>query len=252
MEMPDSPCASNVIASPNQEPRPAGSVDIIVLHYTGMATAEAARERLCDPAAKVSSHYLVDEDGTITQLVAETRRAYHAGESSWQGTTDINSRSIGIEIVNGGHDFGCPDFPPHQIDAVIRLCRDIQTRWPIPQFNVLAHSDIAPSRKRDPGEKFPWPILYAAGVGLWAEPEPISGGVSLKLGDSGDAVARLKASLAAYGYGADSTNIFDEATRDVVMAFQRHFRPQLVDGVADVSTVTSLERLLRLRDGTSS
>lgn len=245
--MPDSPCAANFVASPNHEPRAAGSVDIIVLHYTGMATAEAAQERLCDPAAKVSAHYFIGEDGAIAQLVAENRRAYHAGVSSWQGTTDINSRSIGIEIVNGGHDFGCPDFPPEQIAAVIRLCKDIQTRWPIPQANVLAHSDIAPSRKQDPGEKFPWADLYRAGVGLWVAPQPISGGASFSLGDRGDAVARLKASLAAYGYGVDSTNIYDEAMRDVVVAFQRHFRPQPVDGVADPSTVATLDRLLAAR-----
>ncbi len=247
MDTPDSPCASNFVASPNHEPRAAGSVDIIVLHYTGMATAEAARDRLCDPAAKVSAHYFIDEDGAIAQMVAEERRAFHAGVSSWQGTTDINSRSIGIEIVNGGHDFGCPDFPKPQIAAVIRLCRDIQTRWPIPQANVLAHSDIAPSRKRDPGEKFPWADLHRAGVGLWVEPAPISDGASLRLGDSGDAVAGLKTSLAAYGYGVDSTNIFDNATRDVVTAFQRHFRPQLVDGVADRATRETLDRLLTAR-----
>ena len=252
MDTPDSPCASNFVPSPNHEPRSAGDVDIIVLHYTGMSTTEAARERLCDADAKVSSHYLVDEDGTITQLVAEDRRAYHAGVASWQGTTDINSRSIGIEIVNGGHDFGCPEFPARQIDAIIRLCKDLQTRWPIPQANVLAHSDVAPSRKQDPGEKFPWAGLHAAGVGLWVEPAPISGGALLKAGDSSDSVLKLKASLAAYGYGVDSANIFDEATRDVVAAFQRHFRPLRVDGIADISTLKTLERLLSLRDGKSS
>ena len=246
MEKPDSSCAANFIASPNHEPRAASSVDIIVLHYTGMANAEAARERLCDPDAKVSAHYLVGEDGAITQLVAETRRAYHAGVASWRGATDINSRSIGIEIVNGGHDYGCPDFPARQIDAVIRLCKDVQSRWPTPQANVLAHSDIAPSRKRDPGEKFPWAILSAAGVGLWIEPMPICDGASLKAGDRGDAVLKLKASLAAYGYSVDTTNIFDDAMRDVVAAFQRHFRPQSADGVADASTVETLERLLKM------
>ena len=247
MQMPDSPCASNFVASPNHEPRPASSVDIIVLHYTGMATANAAQERLCDPAAKVSAHYFVDEDGTITQLVAEAHRAYHAGVSSWQGTTDINSRSIGIEIVNGGHDFGCPDFPQLQIAAVIRLCRDLQTRWPIPQANMLAHSDIAPSRKCDPGEKFPWGILHRAGVGLWVEPEPILDGATFRMNDAGDAVGELQTALRSYGYGIDTTHTFDDAMRDVVMAFQRHFRPQRIDGVADRSTRETLERLLAAR-----
>jgi N-acetylmuramoyl-L-alanine amidase len=220
---------------------------MIILHYTGMATGDAALERLCDPDAKVSSHYLVGEDGAIAQLVPESRRAYHAGVASWQGMSDINSRSIGIEIVNGGHDFGCPDFPAQQIEAVIRLCRDLQTRWPIPQANVLAHSDVAPSRKQDPGEKFPWAALHAAGVGLWVEPAPMSSGASLRIGDNGKAVAELKAQLSSYGYGVDSTEAFDETTRDVVIAFQRHFRPGQVDGVADPSTVATLAELLRRR-----
>jgi N-acetylmuramoyl-L-alanine amidase len=252
MEIPDSPCASRFIASPNHEPRAGGIVDMIILHYTGMATADAARERLCDADAKVSSHYFIDEDGTVTQLVAENRRAYHAGVSSWQSETDINSRSIGIEIVNGGHDFGCPDFPARQIDAVISLCQDLQTRWPIPHANVLAHSDVAPSRKQDPGEKFPWAVLHAAGVGLWVEPAAILDGAALRIGDTGDAVGQLQASLRSYGYGIDVTSIFDETTRDVVLAFQRHFRPGLVDGVADVSTRATLERLLQARGATQT
>ena len=247
MEIPDSPCAARVIVSPNHEPRAGGIVDTIILHYTGMATAEAARERLCDPDAKVSSHYLVDEDGAVTQLVAENRRAFHAGVSSWQSETDINSRSIGIEIVNGGHDFGCPDFPARQINAVIQLCKDIRTRWPIPHQNVLAHSDVAPSRKQDPGEKFPWAVLHAAGIGLWVEPVPISDGAALRIGDASDGVGKLQESLRSYGYGIDVTNIFDETTRDVVIAFQRHFRPQSVEGVADASTRATLERLLQAR-----
>lgn len=248
MEIPDSSCASRFIASPNHEPRAGGIVDTIILHYTGIATADAARERLCDPSAKVSSHYFIDEDGVVTQLVAENRRAFHAGVSSWHRETDINSRSIGIEIVNGGHDFGCPDFPARQIDAVIWLCKDLQTRWPITHQNVLAHSDVAPSRKQDPGEKFPWAVLHAAGVGLWVEPAPMADGTALRIGDTGDAVGQLQSSLRSYGYGIDATNIFDETTRDVVLAFQRHFRPQSVDGVADASTRETLERLLQARD----
>ncbi|MBN8980215.1 MAG: N-acetylmuramoyl-L-alanine amidase, partial [Rhizobiales bacterium] len=231
MNMPDSPCASRFAASPNHEPRSA-AVDMIVLHYTGMATAKGALERLCDPEAKVSAHYLVGEDGAITQMVAEDRRAYHAGVSSWQGTTDINSRSIGIEIVNGGHDFGCPDFPPQQIDAVIRLCQDVQSRFAIPQANVLAHSDIAPSRKQDPGEKFPWKVLHEAGVGLWVAPAAIADGNALRIGDESEAVGKLQTMLRAYGYGVEVTNTFGEMTRDVVTAFQRHFRPARVDGAA--------------------
>lgn len=240
---PDSPSVVRTIPSPNHDARVGGAVDILVLHYTGMESGAAAQQRLCDAEAKVSSHYLIYEDGEIVQLAGEARRARHAGVSSWQGWTDINSRSIGIEIVNGGHDFGCPDFPPLQIEAVIRLCRDIQSRWPIPQQRVLAHSDVAPGRKRDPGEKFPWRTLHAHGVGLWVEPEPISAGAALRAGDSGLQVLQLKTALSQYGYGVDLTDMYDDATVDVVTAFQRHFRPQRVDGVADASTLMTLSRL---------
>lgn len=243
MMKPDSPFASAFIASPNHEARTSDIVDILLLHYTGMDSGPAAQNRLCDPVAKVSAHYLVYEDGTTVQLVSEARRAYHAGASSWRGWTDINSRSIGIEIVNCGHDFGCPDFPATQIHAVIDLCRDIQSRWLIPQDGVLAHSDVAPSRKRDPGEKFPWPALHAAGVGLWVAPEPIVEGPLLSIGDGGDLVMQLKTELRDYGYGLDLDDRFDEAMQDVVSAFQRHFRPQRVDGVADLSTIRTLARL---------
>lgn len=240
----DSACASDFLASPNHEPRVGGNIDMLVLHYTGMSGAEAAKTRLCDPDAKVSSHYVVEEDGNIVQLVAEDRRAWHAGKSFWAGETDINSRSIGIEIVNGGHDFGLPDFPACQIEAVVRLCRDIRSRWTIPQSRVLAHSDIAPARKSDPGEKFPWNVLHAAGIGLWVAPDQTTGGDALRIGDRGDAIMTLQTSLAEYGYGVDTTGTFDEITRDAVIAFQRHFRPQIVDGIADPSTVKTLGRLL--------
>lgn len=222
---------------------------MIILHYTGMESGAAALARLCDPEAKVSSHYLVHEDGRIVQLVAESRRAYHAGVSSWRGVTDINSRSIGIEIVNGGHDYGCPEFPEAQVRAVIALCRDIQARRRIGRENVLAHSDVAPGRKRDPGEIFPWRTLFEAGVGLWVEPAPLSNGDELSAGDQGEAVRAFKAMLADYGYGIGMTDIYDATTVDAVTAFQRHFRPQCVDGVADVSTRKTLQRLLAARDG---
>ncbi len=188
---PESPCARAFVASPNHDAR-AGGVDILLLNYTGMADTAAAQARLCDPAAKVSCHYLVHEDGGTVQLVPEARRAWHAGAAVWQGTTDINSRAIGIEIANGGHDFGCPDYPPAQIAAVIRLCRDILARHPIPPHNMLAHSDVAPRRKRDPGETFPWDKLHDAGIGLWVAPAPLSAGRILAPGDRGAEVARLK------------------------------------------------------------
>lgn len=252
MPQPDSACTSAFIVSPNHEPRVGSDVDMIVLHYTGMNGAEAAKARLCDPLAKVSSHYLVEEDGTIIQLVKEDRRAWHAGLSFWAGETDINSRSIGIEIVNGGHDFALPDFPARQIEAVIRLCRDIQSRWPVPQSRVLAHSDVAPARKRDPGERFPWQALHEAGVGLWVAPDQTSSGEIFRVGDRGGAIKEFKTSLAEYGYRIETTDVFDEATRDVVIAFQRHFRPQQVDGVADASTISTLESLLNNKRASKS
>jgi N-acetylmuramoyl-L-alanine amidase len=236
--------SARVVPSPNHNER-TRAIDMIVLHYTDQP-ADAALARLCDPNAdaKVSSHYLVYEDGRVDQLVPEARRAWHAGLSSWEGETDNNSRSIGIEIVNLGHDHGYPDFPAAQIDAAIALCRDILARHTIRATRVLAHSDIAPSRKIDPGEKFPWDRLAAAGVGLWVAPAPIHAGTVLKVGDRGDTVAELQRALARYGYAADVTRIYDEATREIVAAFQRHFRPARVDGIADYSTMTTLHRLL--------
>jgi N-acetylmuramoyl-L-alanine amidase len=245
----DSPLVAEVVPSPNHKQRVGhGRPDMIVLHYTGMATAADALERLCSlDAPQVSSHYLVYEDGRILQLVPEARRAQHAGVSSWEGETDINSRSVGIEIVNPGHDLGYPDFPDVQIEAVIALCRDILRRRPVRVDRVVAHSDVAPSRKQDPGEKFPWARLHAAGVGHWVAPAPLGNGGRLALGDSGAAVAELQALLAQYGYGIPAIGQFDQPMHDVVVAFQRHFRPARVDGIADASTVETLRRLLTAR-----
>ena len=232
-----------VVPSPNHDARTT-PIDILLLHYTGMRTAEAAFGRLTDPSAKVSSHYLVYEDGRIDQLVAETRRAWHAGVASWKDATDINSHSIGIEIVNPGHDFGYRDFPDAQIDAVIALCRDVVARHRIARERVLGHSDVAPARKQDPGEKFPWARLAAASIGLWVEPTPITQGRMLGLDDRGAGVAELQRMLVRFGYAADITHRYDQATSEVITAFQRHFRPARVDGVADTSTVDTLRRLL--------
>ena len=246
---PDSALVDRVVPSPNHKERVGhGRPDMIVLHYTGMATAADAIERLCSlDAPQVSSHYLVYEDGRILQLVSEARRAQHAGISSWEGETDINSRSIGIEIANPGHDLGYPDFPDRQIAAVITLCRDILHRRPMRADRVVAHSDVAPSRKQDPGEKFPWAQLHAAGVGHWVAPAPLGEPRGLSLGDSGAAVAGLRALLAKYGYGIPSVGQFDKPMHDVVVAFQRHFRPARVDGIADDSTLDTLRGLLATR-----
>ncbi|MEX0590921.1 MAG: N-acetylmuramoyl-L-alanine amidase [Xanthobacteraceae bacterium] len=247
---PDSKLVSDVAASPNHEERKDGRApDMILLHYTGMQSALAALARLRDAAGeqKVSAHYFVDDDGTITQLVPEARRAWHAGLSFWENESDVNSRSIGVEIVNPGHEFGYPDFPPHQVDAVIALCRDVAARHQIRADRLLAHSDVAPGRKQDPGEKFPWHRLHMAGVGHWVAPTPIADTPRLSVGDSGETVSQLQLELAQYGYGISVTGDFDAATRDVVAAFQRHFRPARVDGVADGSTLTTLTDLLAAR-----
>ena len=174
----DSPFADAVAPSPNHGDRRGRAVDSIVLHYTGMSTGAAALARLCDPTTDVSCHYFVGCEGHIAQLVPEPRRAWHAGRSVWFGETDMNAVSIGIEIVNAGHDGGCPPYPDPQIDAVIALCRDIVGRHTIPAARVLGHSDIAPDRKIDPGEWFPWARLAAGGVGVWIEPAPIVAGRS--------------------------------------------------------------------------
>jgi N-acetylmuramoyl-L-alanine amidase len=241
---PDSALVELCQASPNQGER-LGGIDALILHYTGMATGEAALAQLCSPAAQVSCHYLVWEDGRIWQLTPESRRAWHAGKSLWAGETDLNSCSIGIEIVNPGHEGGAPPFPEAQIAAAIALCRDIAARHAIRPERILGHSDIAPGRKMDPGENFPWPRLHEAGIGHWVAPAPIRPGPVYRPGAMGPPVAALQALLAAYGYGVTPTGVYDEATRDVVMAFQRHFRPALVDGNADISTVETLRALMK-------
>jgi N-acetylmuramoyl-L-alanine amidase len=241
----DCTVAASLSPSPNHDARPdEQEIDILLLHYTGMASAEEALERLTSAESKVSCHYLVHEDGGVVQMVPEARRAWHAGLGAWAGDSDINARSIGIEIVNPGHEFGYRPFPDVQIQSVIMLAKDIFARYGIPAERVLAHSDIAPRRKTDPGELFPWGTLAAAGVGHWTEPASISGGRFLSEGDRGEPVEALQAMLALYGYGMDINGHFDAATKSVVEAFQRHFRPARVDGIADASTVTTLRNLL--------
>jgi N-acetylmuramoyl-L-alanine amidase len=247
MFAPDSRTLARIVGSPNHgERRNVQRPDMLVLHYTGMPDAQVALKRLCEASSEVSAHYFVFADGEIVQCVAEARRAWHAGEACWAGETDINSRSIGIEIANPGHDWGYVDFPEAQIAAVTMLCRDIIGRQPIPPQRVLAHSDVAPARKQDPGEKFPWHRLAAAGVGLWVSPEaPADGG--LRPGESGAPVCALQAELASYGYCLATSGTYDAATTHVVAAFQRHFRPARVDGIADESTLNTLARLLAAR-----
>jgi N-acetylmuramoyl-L-alanine amidase len=208
--------------SPNHGPRRA-PIDMLILHYTGMATAQAALDRLCDASSEVSAHYLIAEDGTIWRLVPEDRRAWHAGRAFWAGVTDINSRSVGIELANPGHGPDYRPFPDTQMTALEWLCRDILTRFPIPSHLVLAHSDVAPGRKQDPGELFDWERLAAAGVGLWPDDTPTQ---------AGDFAADMR----RYGYADNSV--------EAVAAFQRHFRPSAVTGIADLETRVRLRNLI--------
>ncbi len=232
-------------AANHDERRDGQEPEILLLHYTGMASTETACERLTIAESQVSCHYVVLEDGRVLQLVPERLRAWHAGLSSWDGETDVNSRSIGIEIGNPGHDHGYPDFPDVQIEAVIALSHDICARRGIRPQCVLAHSDVAPQRKDDPGEKFPWGRLARGGVGHWVAPTDLKAkGAGIGPGDEGEPVEHLQAMFSMYGYGIEITGSYDAGTAKVVTAFQRHFRPARVDGLADFSTIETLRRLL--------
>jgi N-acetylmuramoyl-L-alanine amidase len=231
--------------SPNFGERKSGkTINCLILHYTGMRSSTEACDWLCNEASQVSSHYLVDEFGGIVQMVDESMRAWHAGVSTWFDEDDINSTSIGIEIHNLGHH-GYSDFPLEQMRAVAALCQDILHRHKIARHMVLAHSDVAPGRKVDPGEKFDWKFLHTHGVGHWVKPEPLSGGSFLQLGDQGDPVLALQAMLKTFGYGIDVNGNYDQRTKTVIEAFQMHYRQARVDGVADQSTVATLHRLLK-------
>jgi N-acetylmuramoyl-L-alanine amidase len=242
--VPDSPVAGEFIASPNHgERRGYARPDSVILHYTGMPTGAEALAWLCNPASEVSAHYFVWEDGRVVQFVAEDRRAWHAGRSLWKGASDLNSASIGVEIVNPGHD-ALPPFPTRQIEGLIALLRDIGARYEISPQRVLAHSDVAPARKIDPGEHFPWETLWRAGIGHWVAPTRITGEALYGRGQEGPPIRALQALLGLYGYGVDLTGVYNAQTQTVVAAFQRHFRPERVDGQADASTIETLRALL--------
>ena len=227
--------------SPNFGDRRAGPVDMLVLHYTGMWTAEDALARLCDPDAKVSAHYLIEEDGRVHALVDEANRAWHAGVSFWAGETDVNSRSIGIELVNRGHDLGYQDFPDAQMAALMALAHGILARHPIPAFRVLAHSDVAPARKIDPGEKFDWSRLAAAGIGLYP-PEGLP-----KAAEKPDRVHFLE-KLARFGYavGADAAS-----GALAIEAFRRHFHAHALGNPLGIGDAARLDWLLAHLPGTA-
>jgi len=243
---PDSPLVAALHPSPNFGERLNGAKPtILLMHYTGMSSAWKAIEWLAQPESGVSCHYVVDETGSITQMVSEQARAWHAGRSFWQGETDINSCSIGIEIQNPGHEDGYRDFPAAQMAAVLALSRDIVARHEIPRQRVLAHSDIAPARKIDPGEKFDWAFLAKNGVGHWVAPksvDPCDPGLSN--GSDAPEVLKMQELLGRYGFCVETTGVLDEPTAFAVRAFQLHFRPQRIDGRIDRSTVTTLERLI--------
>jgi N-acetylmuramoyl-L-alanine amidase len=230
--------------SPNFDARTAPP-EILVLHYTGMKTGPEALDRLRDPEAKVSSHYMVEEDGRIFRLVPEERRAWHAGASYWKGQRNINGVSIGVEIVNPGHEFGYRPFPDAQIAAVIALIGDIRSRWQIGNDRIVGHSDVAPERKDDPGELFPWKRIAEAGHGLWVDAPPAPG-EPLAEGAEDIGVFALQAGFTRLGYDLPPSGKFDAATKAVVTAFQRHWRQDRVDGIADGKTRAQLMALLRL------
>ena len=232
--------------SPNFNDRPNRcEPSLIILHYTGMETGEAALERLCDPEAKVSAHYMIERDGRIFQLVAEHKRAWHAGVSSWGGETDINGISIGIELVNKGHEFGYQDFPNEQMGALIFVIKGIMARYDIAQDRVVGHSDVAPNRKEDPGEKFDWARLADESIGFWPTNFPKNAKIPLQKGDMGIQVGRLQARLAEIGYGIEITDLYDEATETVVKAFQRHWRQANISGAADQETQNIIDCVLK-------
>ena len=257
----DSALVDEVMPAVNYGPRigrgfeAVGRPDMVLLHYTGMeGEAERALRWLLRAESLVSAHYFVFEDGRIVQTLPEAVRAQHAGVSCWHGERDNNSRSIGIEIAHPGHvtvrnGGELQPFPDEQIAAVMKLCADIKARQEIPVERIVAHSDIAPERKEDPGELFPWSLFAKADLCHWVEPVPIRAGTFFQEGDAGEPVAALQAMLASYGYNVEPTGQFDAQTRLVVVAFQRRFRPARVDGIADPSTIETLYRVCRSAGG---
>jgi N-acetylmuramoyl-L-alanine amidase len=232
--------------SPNFDDRPVGvDIDTIVYHYTGMRSAEEALERLCNQEAKVSAHYVVLEDGEIIQLVDESKRAWHAGVSSWRGRQHVNNFSIGIEIVNPGHEFGYEEFPITQIESVVRLSHEIFERNPIENLNVVGHSDIAPSRKNDPGELFPWRVLAEEGIGIWPDIPPEFDDTENEIDvEFENDINLLQTKLIAFGYGLEETGVMDVTTKFVIKAFQRRFTPYSINGRWTAKENYILERLL--------
>ncbi len=254
--------------SPNHNARPAGAdIELVVVHFTGMATGDEALRALTQLGSGVSAHWMIDEDGTTYRLVPDERRAWHAGVGSWHDWHDVNAVSIGIELVNPGHDFGYRPFPGAQIDALEELLDDTYRCHGLGPCDLIGHSDLAPERKQDPGELFPWERLARAGFSIW--PEEVldypDGGLGvnddgeslldeeerrLRLGpDSGmlrERVVELQRNLRAIGYGVELNGVFGTQTEAVVAAFQRRFRARLVDGYADSETRALIEAVAQI------
>ena len=211
----------------------------------GDVVVVAALDRLTSPSAQVSAHYVIDEDGSVYRLVAEDRRAWHAGVAFWAGERDVNSISIGIELVNPGHEFGYRPFPEPQMAALEDLARDIVRRHGIARSRVLGHSDVAPQRKQDPGELFDWARLARGGVGLWPRKSGVIEGQSFGPGDRGPEIAEAQRLLRNFGYEIAETGVLGEETMAVFTAFQRHFRQERVDGRLDGETLARIRTVSR-------
>ena len=233
-------------SSPNFDTR-TQAPQLILLHYTDMADAEAALDRLCDPAAKVSAHYFIRRDGSCTQLVADDKRAWHAGVSFWRGERDVNSVSLGIELDHDGHaaDGSMAGFPAAQMQALIALLERLTARHGLDRRNVWGHSDVAPGRKIDPGEAFDWQALAAAGFGVWPTDVATEDVPALAAGSTGKAVAPLQKALAGIGYEVEADGVYGPQTETAVTAFQRHFRAARIDGLADAETQTLIYAVCR-------
>lgn len=235
--------------SPNVNARPEGvAPSLVVLHYTGMQSAEAALERLTDPEAQVSAHYLIGEDGAVWQLAEESQRAWHAGVSHWRGVDGVNDHSIGIELVNPGHEWGYRPFPDAQIDTLATLLAAITGRYGLPPSAIVAHSDVAPGRKEDPGELFPWQALAERGLGIWPEvalPSPSGGKVIARPGEAKDYLKLVQKRLQEFGYRLECTGVFDIPTVQVVTAFRRRFLPHYLHPVWDEAAELILNDLMK-------
>lgn len=234
--------------SPNFNERPEGLINLLVMHYTGMVSGAAALQRMCDPKAQVSAHYMVEENGEIFQLVADEKRAWHAGISCWRGRAALNDSSIGIEIVNPGHEFGYTEFPDKQMESVLELSQYLVEKYKIEPRNVVGHSDIAPLRKEDPGELFDWKGLAWEGVGLWPEVKKVKNPSEMLLcpGDEDVGVARMQKMLSEYGYHIRVDGYYGSKTEQIIKAFKRHFVPEYLNVVWDNIAEAKLKRLLQL------